>query len=231
MSPNSDLSTAVLVFAYSPSEEMAHKHIPKAGALYAELTEQTLRKVDNAGLSYFHFTEHEQKGCTFGERFSNAIQVAFDHGFDKVITIGNDTPLLTASHIKAAALCLNRDEFVMGPFTDGGFYLMGLHKSQFHADKFKNLPWQTNRTAAALLTLIRENDTKIVQLEILSDIDGIADLKNILKFKSKLTPQLGALILSILGQEEPKIVFNIMGASQAFGQRIYNKGSPLLAVI
>ena len=231
MPPKSLLSTAVLVFAYSPSEEMAHKHIPKAGALYTELTEQTLRKIDKSGLSYFHFTEHEQSGSTFGERFSNAIQFVFDHGFDNVITIGNDTPLLTASHIQRASICLDRGEFVMGPSTDGGFYLMGLHKSQFHVDKFKNLPWQTNRTATAVLTVIRENKTKIVQLEILSDIDGIEDLKNILKFKSKLTPQLAALIIFIIGQEDPRIVFNLMGASQAFGQRIYNKGSPLLAVI
>lgn len=224
----SHMTTAVLVFAYSPSEEVLHKPIPKADALYYELTAKTLQTVEKSGLSYFHFTEHEQRGSNFGERFTNAIQTVFDHGFDKVITIGNDSPQLKAAQIKSASIHLDKGEFVLGPSTDGGFYLMGIHKSHFDASKFMDLPWQTHRTATAVLQLILQNNVSIARLETLSDLDCISDLKNSLKYNSSLPHIFIDLILSILGvksQEVPHIQ-NIF--SKDFGNSFYNKGSPLV---
>ena len=198
MPQNSQIKTAVLIFAYSPSEEMLHKAIPKADDLYGELTEHTIKTVEKSGLSYFHFTEHEQKGSSFGERFTTAIQAVFDLGFKNVITIGNDSPQLKASQLINASRHLDKREFVLGPSMDGGFYLMGIHKSQFDATKFQDLPWQTTKTAAALLLLIQENNTPVVKLETLIDLDCVSDLKNFLLYSSKVPYVLTELVLCII---------------------------------
>ncbi|MFT6930414.1 MAG: glycosyltransferase A (GT-A) superfamily protein (DUF2064 family) [Sediminicola sp.] len=222
------MTTAVLVFAYSPSEEVRHKPIPKANALYYELTAKTLQTVEKSGLSYFLFTEHEQTGSNFGERFTNAIQAVFDHGFDKVITIGNDTPELKASQIKSASIHLDKGEFVLGPSTDGGFYLMGIHKSHFDASKLMDIPWQTNRTATAVLNLVQQNNISVARLETLSDLDCISDLKNFIKYNSSLPPVFIDLILSILGVKSQEVPHTQNIFSKDFGNSFYNKGSPII---
>lgn len=224
------MTTAVLVFAYSPLEEMLHKQIPKGDPFFNELTAHTLKTVEKSGLSYFHFTEHEQRGSNFGERFTNAIQAIFDHGFDKVITMGNDTPELKASQIINAAVHLDQQEFVLGQSTDGGFYLMGIHKTQFDADKFLEIPWQTNRTAAAVLHLIKENNTPIVTLESLSDLDCISDVLYFLNSNSKISTELRALLHSIIGIKSLPIKYKENNFSLTYGKSYYNKGSPLVTV-
>ena len=231
MPQKSKMTTAVLVFANSPSTEMFRKPIPNAENLYHELTEQVIQTVEKSGLSYFHFTEHEQIGSSFGERFTNAIQAVFDHGFDNVITIGNDSPQLKASHIRSASLHLDRREFVLGPSTDGGFYLMGIQRTQFNATKFKNLPWQTNRTAAALLGLIQETNPKVVRLETLTDVDCISDLKQLLKLPLSIPNAIMEQMRSILGVDSLQIIYEQIYFSKDFGKSFYNKGSPLVALI
>ncbi len=222
------MTTAVLVFAYSPSEEVLHKPIPKAKSLYYELTAKTLQTVEKSGFSYFHFTEHEQTGTSFGERFANAIQTVFNHGFDKIITIGNDSPQLKASQIKSASIHLDKGEFVLGPSTDGGFYLMGIHKSHFDASKFIDIPWQTHRTAAAVLNLVLQNNVSIARLEKLSDLDCISDLKNFLKYNSSIPYIFIYLILSILGVKSQQVPHTQNSFSIVFENSFYNKGSPIV---
>ena len=225
------MTTAVLVFANSPSAETLHKPIHNAENLYHELTGQVIQTVEKSGLPYFHFTEHEQTGFNFGERFTNAIQAVFDHGFDNVITIGNDSPQLKASHIKSASLHLNKQEFVLGPSTDGGFYLMGIQRTQFNATKFKNLPWQTNRTATTLLGLIQETNPKVVRLETLTDVDCISDLKQLLNLFHSIPNAIMEQMRSILGVDSLLIVYEQIYFSKDFGKSFYNKGSPLVALI
>ncbi|MEJ1221518.1 DUF2064 domain-containing protein [Sediminicola sp. 1XM1-17] len=231
MPPKAHLSTAVLVFALSPSEEMLHKPIPKAAELYTELTKNTIHTVEKSGLSYFHVTENEQIGATFGERFTNAIQSVFDHGYENIITIGNDSPLLQVEQIKSASLHLANRQSVMGRCADGGFYLMGIHKSQFDAIEFKKIPWQTNRTAAAVLNLIQENNKAIVQLVTLTDIDCVQDLKDIIKLQSQVSDRLIQLMLYIIGFHSYHIEYKQYEYSEVHSECIYNKGSPLLIVV
>ena len=95
--------TAILVFANSSQEEISHKAIPKSGLLFDMLTQRTLKTVKKTKLPYFHLTEEHQVGDSFGERFTNAIQMVFTKGFEQIITIGNDTPQLRVSHILDAS--------------------------------------------------------------------------------------------------------------------------------
>jgi len=73
-------NTAILVFANSAKAEMQIKPIRKGAVLFDKLTQETLQKVKKTGLPYFHISEQEQKGKTFGERFTKAIQTVFENG-------------------------------------------------------------------------------------------------------------------------------------------------------
>jgi len=62
-----------------------------------------------------------------------------------VITIGNDTPILKSHHIVEASRQLESKNVVLGPSLDGGFYLLGIHKTHFNREQFIDLPWQNEQ--------------------------------------------------------------------------------------
>ena len=80
--------TAILIFANSAEFEAVQKPFRSSETLFDALNEQTIKIVEKTGLPYFHFSEKNQYGATFGERFANAIQSIYDKGFQTVITIG-----------------------------------------------------------------------------------------------------------------------------------------------
>lgn len=228
MNSSHPAKTAILIFANSAEEDVKHKPIPKGKKLFDALTKTTLKTVETAGLPYFHFTEKQQIGATFGERYSNAIQAIFNKGFDKVITIGNDSPKLKAHHINEAVKQLETNKVVLGPSLDGGFYLLGIQKANFNKEQFFHLPWQTNSIKKTLLALIvTNNNSKVSFLPYLSDIDSVEDIHYIFNFSFILPKQLRLLFLEII--KEFKIVINYYSLFFSSLKRsiYFNKGSPI----
>ena len=220
------MKTAILVFANSAKEELLHKPIIGGERLFEQLTKKTLTVVKNSGIPFYVVTEKNQKGNTFGERFVNAIRDTYDLGFENVIAIGNDTPHLTKHHLLESVRQLENNKFVLGPSTDGGFYLMGLHKSQFDPSIFLKLPWQSKHLAKRISLLLKTTKIDVVKLQVLYDIDTIEDLRIISKFSSNLTIALLKIIQSILQSvdkifEHTKIINNNNNLLC-----YYNKGSP-----
>jgi len=218
-------STAILVFANSSFEEMRRKKIDCGNQLFDALTRHTLKTVENTGLPFFHFTEDEQKGNSFGERFTNAIQYVFGKGYEKIITVGNDSPHLTKKHILSAVSQLEDGKSVLGPSADGGFYLMGLHRSDFEKSDFEKLSWQTSkiRTEVADLLSIRPQERHL--LPTLFDIDSVWDIK-IIRNTSGLGKNITEAILSILSSNK-KIEIPSFFLYDGFHSRtLFNKGSP-----
>ncbi len=219
--------TAILVFALSSKEEQKHKNINNGDNLFNALSEHSLKIVAKTGIPYFHYTEKEQEGDTFGERFTNAIQSVFNRGYKQIITIGNDSPQLKASHIKKAAMHLANDTSVLGPSADGGFYLMGLHRDNFDARKFKDLPWQTSNLGNELKKEFSTTQNSLVQLDRLFDIDNSQDLYFLSKFSNQLTLNIIRIIRSLIETNSAffKIEFLFEGRFQS---KIYhNRGSPV----
>ncbi|WP_241234689.1 TIGR04282 family arsenosugar biosynthesis glycosyltransferase [Nonlabens ponticola] len=149
----------------------------------AELNGHVLKTVRKSGLDYFHITESDQHGDSFGARFSNAIQSVFEKGYEQVICVGNDTPQLTTLHIFTAVDSLATGHAVNGPSIDGGYYLMGIHAHEFDAGSFESLPWQTENLATAYREL--QEDIGIISdnLEPLMDLDSASDLYQFVKGK------------------------------------------------
>lgn len=218
--------TAILIFAQSAQKEAINKPFKNATHLFTQLNNHTIATVQKSNLPYFRITEEAQTGITFGERLTNAIQSIYDKGYDNVITIGNDTPHLQAHHIVEAAQKLESHQFILGPSKDGGFYLIGLHKSKFDPAQFIQLPWQTNSLSDKLLSLTSENEN-IVILQALTDIDTVFDIEKMLQKEPKLTN-------SVLKQTLQAIVTTITNARKDIQNfipsfilnNILNKGSP-----
>ncbi len=218
--------TAILIFANSAEKDAQLKSF-SSKALFNALTTETIKTVEKTGLTYFHFSEKEQTGFSFGARFTNAIQNIFNKGFEHVITIGNDTPHLKAKHLLKTANQLTKNNIVLGPSKDGGFYLMGIKKSHFNAKTFQKLPWQTTALKSTVLKWLTIQKIEVKLLETLSDIDSVADIKEILNsFKSIAVSIKNILVLLI------NLIKNqINSSSKLFYSTIlssyYNKGSPI----
>ncbi len=220
--------TAILVFANSAAKEMESKAIPKGGQLFDTLTRTTLLKAERTGLPVFHFTEKQQVGTSFGERFTNAIATVFADGFENIITIGNDTPHLKTEQLKKAAKQLHLGKTVIGPSSDGGFYLLGLQKINFDANSFRNLPWQRFSLFNRISQWLKPNTLEIVRLPVLQDVDDEQDLKSILTFSRTLSSVLLKLIHAILGRLNVLFLQTQVFNDTLLSQSLYNKGSPKL---
>lgn len=217
---------AVLIFANSSQEELRNKSIPKSGHFFDALTEQTLATAKKTQFSYFHVTEKQQRGNSFGERFTNAIQSIFDKGFEHVITIGNDTPHLKASHIIDAYKQLAKGKSVLGPAADGGFYLMGLHRSRFEASKFKKLSWQTALLYREVSLLLSDEKNELAQLQTLFDLDDVNDLHLFFKRFKNIPRRLFDTICLLLEVVTENSSFLYIVLDDYFFKTFYNKGSP-----
>tara|TARA_R110000782_G_scaffold169324_1_gene261214 strand:- start:964 stop:1653 length:690 start_codon:yes stop_codon:yes gene_type:complete len=228
---NSLHTTAILVFANSAKEELVTKSIPKSEQLFEKLTKTTLSKAKKTGLPIFHLTEKEQIGSNFGERFTNAIAAVFDKGFDNIITIGNDTPHLKTQHLKNTVKQLKLGKTIIGPSVDGGFYLLGLQKSNFDVSKFKKLPWQRFILYNQISRWLQSESSELVKLPVLQDVDNVKDLRSLLLFSKTLSTSLILLIIGLLSLKNrlfhKKYHFINLFPNRCF----YNKGSPEISFI
>ncbi|MFQ5509410.1 MAG: TIGR04282 family arsenosugar biosynthesis glycosyltransferase [Leptospirillia bacterium] len=92
-----------------------------------------------------------------GARMANALYRALSKGDGPALLIGTDLPTLPASHINAAEDMLKTHTVVLGPATDGGYYLVGLSQAALSRwdtlsdTLFNGIPWSTPRVLSLTL--------------------------------------------------------------------------------
>ncbi len=179
-------NTAILFFANSPEHEQNRKAIAKSQRLFRVLESNLLDKVRRTGIPLYRSNEHSQVGDTFGLRFTGAVQSIFDKGYDSLIVIGNDTPQLSRAHLLKTRNLLQQGKTVIGPSTDGGFYLLGLTKAQFNQALFVELPWQRANLFHNIAQLLG-TEGNLCQLPMLADIDTTRDIDFLLTTRQAIT--------------------------------------------
>ncbi len=166
----------------------------KALAAHQELTTITLkaaRRVRGAELVVcFTPAEHEQAmrvwlgddlryeaqtGADLGARMAAAIHARLNEGAERVVVIGTDCPGLQSRTIDGAFEALERVQLVVGPATDGGYYLIGMRTD--HAELFTGIPWSSDRTLAATLAAARTLGLTMDLLDIMWDVDTGDDFR------------------------------------------------------
>jgi uncharacterized protein len=117
----------------------------------------------------------EQQGASLGEKISSALTEAFTQGKNKVVIIGSDCPRLTVKHINTAFQALaGESELVIGPATDGGYYLLGLCK--YNQELFSEISWGSNHVYRQTMDAATKLSIKTTSLEYLADVDQPDDL-------------------------------------------------------
>lgn len=226
MEIRNDHKTAILVFANSPEQELQNKPVVKGEAFFEMLTEQTLKMVRETGIPYFHYTERQQCGNSFGERFVNGLQSIFEKGYENVIAIGNDTPHLKKADLYDAFESLKQGKFVMGPSADGGFYLLGLHRSNFTASEFLGLPWQNSHLGKAVLRVALNHGQEVVRLKTLFDLDTLGDLSLFVSRFKNIGKSLFRFMVMLITSDK-RCPHKVVGTNSLKGSdNRYNKGSP-----
>ncbi len=119
----------------------------------------------------------KQTGTGLGERMFNAFNEKFQEGYKNLIIIGTDVPYLNVSEFEKSFNALEKNDIVIGPSKDGGYYMIGFKKETFSVDAFINIPWSTNEVYKKTISILRKKKFKILKTKKCHDIDLPEDLK------------------------------------------------------
>ena len=127
--------------------------------------------------SYFY--KDEQFGEDLGWRMNNAITSSFDEGAERVVLIGSDCYDLSAEIIQSGFDALASKDVVIGPAKDGGYYLIGMKRT--NTSIFEDKEWGSSNVLLDNLLTIKELGLSYELLETLNDVDTADDLPEELK--------------------------------------------------
>jgi uncharacterized protein len=194
------LKKALIIFARLPRPGEVKTRLGKtmgmgrAAALYQELAERTFTAADTVQAGavnvYLFFEPPEsrdeitrwinrpfafvaQTGATLGERMRKAFEIAFADRASATIIIGTDIPELEAGIIEQAFNLLRGHDIVVGPSTDGGYYLLGMNAPA--TDLFDGIAWSTGDVLSQTLRKARSMRLTYALLPELADIDTEED--------------------------------------------------------
>ena len=117
---------------------------------------------------------HPQGEGDLGTRMGQAFKTAFSSGIDSAIIIGTDCPSLNADLIAEAFQKLDQNDLVLGPATDGGYYLIGLRR--LIPELFVGINWGTSEVYQKTVQIANNLKLSVANLTFLSDIDRPEDL-------------------------------------------------------
>jgi rSAM/selenodomain-associated transferase 1 len=113
-----------------------------------------------------------------GEGLGAALAGAFQHhladGFTQVVLIGSDNPTLPGPLIESALRGLAEYDLVIGPSSDGGYYLVGM--GQPHLGIFERITWSTDVVFQETLDRAVELGLSVFSVAEWYDVDSVAEL-------------------------------------------------------
>jgi len=149
----------------------------------------------------------EQRSGDLGERIKTAFVKAFHQGAQRVVLHGTDIPGLTAQHIHQVFDALKRYDLVLGPSTDGGYWLIGLNKP---ADLFDGMEWGTSSVFDKTVAAARGQGLSVHVLSPLTDMDTGEEVKHWMPAWARPQPYLSVIIPAL--NEEAHIEKTIANA-------------------
>ena len=84
-----------------------------------------------------------QPETDLGGRMDGLMRWSFGRGSRRTVIIGSDSPSLPAARIDEALEALKGRDLVLGPSTDGGYYLVG--QSRADSAPFEGVEWSSGR--------------------------------------------------------------------------------------
>ncbi|MEP6584998.1 MAG: DUF2064 domain-containing protein [Ginsengibacter sp.] len=191
---NSIHDTALLLFSHTAQKEALYKNFSPehSGNFNKQIADQligrTIKIARHTKLPFFLIDEQLQRGSSFGERLTNAMADVFNKGFQKIIVIGNDCPMVSTAIINKAAVELQKNDMLLAPTTKGGVYIIGLRKEYFEKNSFEKIGWQTSAVFENMVQYAREKNIATCYFQCKHDINNYADLVASLPYLSYTDP-------------------------------------------
>jgi rSAM/selenodomain-associated transferase 1 len=121
-----------------------------------------------------------QRGDDLGSRLKNAFTGAFEDGFSKVVAIGSDSPDLPEEFLREAFDKLESHDAVIGPASDGGYYLIGFSEDTFLEEAFDDIAWSTSAVCDQTQARLKAHGLNVHLLPLWHDVDRQSDLDRLL---------------------------------------------------
>ena len=115
----------------------------------------------------------------FGDCLLHTIEEIFARGHTSAVVLNSDSPTLPTAFLveAAAALAWPGDRAVLGPSSDGGYYLLGLKAA--HRHMFETIAWSTEQVAKQTLERAREIGLDVHRLPVWYDVDDVDGLRRL----------------------------------------------------
>ncbi len=117
--------------------------------------------------------------ANFGDCLFRTIEEILARGHGSAVVLNSDSPTLPTAFLVETAEMLARpgERAVLGPSSDGGYYLLGLKTA--HRRLFDDIAWSTERVAGETLERAREIGLDVLMLPVWYDVDDIAGLRRL----------------------------------------------------
>jgi rSAM/selenodomain-associated transferase 1 len=119
------------------------------------------------------FSLMPQAAGDLGQRMVSFFRQELQKGAQAVILVGTDSPTLPLPLIEQAFGELAHADVVLGPATDGGYYLVGCGRKL--PPIFDAIPWSTDRVLAETVTRLAGSSWKLALLPPWYDVDTLSD--------------------------------------------------------
>jgi uncharacterized protein len=136
-------------------------------------------------------THSPQSGGDLGERMETAFRRAFHEGCSRVVLFGTDIPGLSTTILDQAVDRLRDRDVVLGPSTDGGYWLIGLKKN---ADLFRGIGWGSDKVLEQTIARSQRLGLSTMLLDPLTDVDTVEDVHKLLPEWGDPRPYLSVII-------------------------------------
>lgn len=162
----------------------------KALVVYEDLLQHTMGQTQNINCDKFvfygsaigegdiwneaFFQKRLQSKGDLGDKMQAAFELLFGEGYTNCIIVGSDLFDLKTEIIESAFTELQKNDVVLGPAEDGGYYLLGL--KEMHRPLFQNKDWGSSTVFTDTLKDLETHRTHL--LPTLNDIDTFEDLVN-----------------------------------------------------
>jgi len=126
-----------------------------------------------AGVVGERFSLTPQTDGHLGERMSAFFTAQFQAGADRVVLLGTDSPTLPMTFVEQAFAQLEHADVVLGPATDGGYYLVGCRGRV--PPIFDQNVWSHSRVLSAAVAGLTEPGWRLSVLPPWYDVDTLDD--------------------------------------------------------
>ncbi len=121
------------------------------------------------------YKKQAQDKGSLGHRMKSAFKQGFNNGYKKIVIVGSDCYEINTSIINESFYRLDHYDVVLGPASDGGYYLLGM--KYLIPELFEGKTFSTDKVLEEAIDSIAKLYKSFFLLPTLNDIDNEEDAR------------------------------------------------------